>query len=199
MGDTPASTDQEWTRYHAATADLPPRPLLVRAVTLQSAPGAALDLGCGAGNDTRYLVARGYTVTAVDANPSAIAALRALGDPRLTPVVATFASVPLDPAGYHLVTAQYALPFIPPDTFQGMVARVIAAVRPGGLFTGNFFGVRDAWNQAGSALTFLPRAEVETLLEPLDVVEFEEIEETVRLANGSNHAAHAFNVIARRV
>jgi SAM-dependent methyltransferase len=40
-------------------------------------PGHAVDLGCGTGRQARYLAARGWTVTAVDAAPEALAAARA--------------------------------------------------------------------------------------------------------------------------
>ena len=147
-------------------------------------PATCLDLGC--------------CVTAVDASPSAIAALRTLAHPRLTAIEGTFATFPVDPAGYDLITAQYALPFNPPETFEAMFARLLAALRPGGLFTGNLFGIRDAWNVSGSGMTFHTRAQVESLLQGLETLELREIEDTVTLASGEDHAAHAFDIIARK-
>ncbi len=42
----------------------------------EPAPGRALELGCGIGNDALYLAERGFTVTAVDLSPTAIETAR---------------------------------------------------------------------------------------------------------------------------
>ncbi len=65
--------------FYRITVDSPPWPLMMRAAALvpkpPTAPPRALDLGCGAGRDTRYLLAQGFDVTAVDENPAALAYL----------------------------------------------------------------------------------------------------------------------------
>jgi SAM-dependent methyltransferase len=49
-----------------------PRPGVELAEELSSAPGRALDVGCGTGRDAVYLASRGWTVTGVDGVPRAI-------------------------------------------------------------------------------------------------------------------------------
>jgi len=197
-GDAFASDDVRWACYATAMRDRPPRPLLVRAAALLPAPGEALDLGCGAGNDTRYLLARGFRVTAVDANDAVVQRLAALADERLTVLRSTFANLEFVLNGYDLVSAQFSLPFNPPETFAAMFARLVGALRPGAIFAGHFFGVRDAWNRPGTALTFQTRAEAEALLQGLELVEFQEQEEVIHLGSGAPHRAHVFEIIARR-
>jgi len=193
-----AHSGDEWADYHAATHNLPPRPLLVEAVRLRSVPGIALDLGCGAGNDARYLVHAGYRVTAVDANLAAVRALQATSGTQLTAIQATFDEFAFDPDGYDLVNAQYALPFNPPPTFPGMFRRLVSALRPGGMFTGQLFGTRDAWNAPGSGMTFHTRDDAVSLFQDLELVAFREFDGPVTLANGQAHHGHAFDIIARR-
>jgi SAM-dependent methyltransferase len=170
--------------------------LLVRALAHRSGPGDALDLGYGAGNDTRYLLDLGYRVVAVDANPTAIAVLP--DHPRLEAIQATFAEFSQRPGAYDLISAQLALPFNPPDTFADVFARLVTMLRPGGIFTGNLFGTRDAWNVPTSEMTFHTRLEVEALLQGLEPIEITEMEGPVNLADGTIHAAHAFDIIARK-
>jgi SAM-dependent methyltransferase len=69
--------------YGSATGfeDLPwhepePPPLLVKALDQRDRPGAALDIGCGAGTYSLYMAGRGYEVTAVDFMPQAVDMLR---------------------------------------------------------------------------------------------------------------------------
>src|SRR5947209_16822786 len=66
-------SEWSWARFYQATKDHPHWALLERAVSLLSQPGHALDLGCGAGRDTRYLLAQGWRVTAVDREADAVA------------------------------------------------------------------------------------------------------------------------------
>ena len=58
-------TTFDWGRFYTYTKDSPPWPLLVRAASLVPRNGRALDLGAGAGRDTRYLLEQGFRVTAV--------------------------------------------------------------------------------------------------------------------------------------
>jgi tellurite methyltransferase len=194
----PMDESEGWAAYHAATQGRPPHPLLVRAAAMLPAPGDALDLGCGAGNDTRYLLALGFRVTAVDADPDAVGVLKALDEKRLRAIRSTFADFVFDRDGYDLISAQLALPFNPPESFDAMFSRLMGALRPGGIFTGHLFGVRDAWNTSASGMSFHTRVEAERLLDGLQLREFSEGEGDVQLVSGEQHHGHSFEIIAQR-
>src|SRR5713226_922780 len=58
-------------RYRTENLEAAPNPLLIEtAQRLQ--PGKALDLACGTGRNALWLAEQGWSVTAVDAAPSAI-------------------------------------------------------------------------------------------------------------------------------
>ncbi len=191
-------TTSDWGSFYRFTRDSPPWPLLVRAATLAPRKGRALDLGAGAGRDTRYLLEQGFEVTAVDADPGSAALLSALPQARLRVVQSSFedfAFATSEP--YDLISAQFALPFIPRGHFVGVFARLTAALAPGGVFAGQFFGVHDQWNTPDRAMTFLTRAEAEALLSDLETIELSEEDTDGHVADGSPKHWHVFHILAR--
>jgi len=76
--------DTHWPDYYAATVDRPAWGTTIDAaerfaaqVGPEAPPLLAVDLGCGAGRDTRELLRRGWRVLAVDAEAAAIEAVKA--------------------------------------------------------------------------------------------------------------------------
>lgn len=189
-------TTHDWGPFYSLTKDSEPWPLLVRAASLAVKGGRALDLGAGAGRDTRYLLRQGFDVTAVDADPRSVALLSALPSDHLRVVESSFED--FDFATYDLISSQFALPFTPRDRFTDVLARLKAALAPGGVFAGQFFGVHDEWNTSGSNTTFLTRAEAETLLSDLETIEFREEDAPGHVADGSPKHWHVFHILARR-
>lgn len=190
-----------WEDFYRATQDSPHWPLLERAAALAPARpggGRALDLGAGAGRDTRYLLERGFAVTAVDADPGSAARLAALPQERLRAVQSTFEDFAFDATTYDLINAQFTLPFVPRERFFAVFARIKAALTPGGVFAGQFFGVHDEWNVPGSGMTFLTRDEAEAQLRDLEAVEFRELEEDGSTAVGAAKHWHVFHILARK-
>jgi SAM-dependent methyltransferase len=190
-------TTPDWGRFYSFTKDSAPWPLLVRAAALTPLPGRALDLGAGAGRDTRYLLEQGFDVTAVDADPRAIALLSSLPETHLHVVQSSFEDFAF--ATYDLISAQFALPFIPRERFAEVFGRLTAALLPGGVFAGQFFGINDQWNTSDRAMTFLTRTEVEALLSELVVIELVEEDTDGHTADGSPKHWHVFHILARRL
>jgi trans-aconitate methyltransferase len=184
--------------FYRATKNQPHWPLIERATALFDAPGHALDLGCGAGRDTRYLLTQGWRVTAVDAEPQAIALLEPLCSDRLELVRSTFEDFAFPPATYDLVSAQFALPFIPQGQFFTVFARLKQSLVSGGAFAGQFFGVHDEWNTPERAMTFLTREEVEGVLGDLTVRELLEEDKMGPTATRGIKHWHVFHVLARK-
>jgi SAM-dependent methyltransferase len=198
------ATGTGWEEYYRATEGRPPRPLFVDAIAfLPARPSSdralvGIDLGCGDGTETLALLTHGWTVTAVDSAPEAIARLRALvppeDEPRLTTVVASFHELELPDADFAY--AGLSLPFCAPPEFAQAWRQIINALRPEGIFAGHFLGPRDSWaDQPG--MTFHTREELETLLAGLDVHRLEEQDEDGPAVSGPKHW-HVFHVIASK-
>ncbi|HVM70104.1 MAG TPA: class I SAM-dependent methyltransferase [Gaiellaceae bacterium] len=188
-------SESRWTRYYDAAGE-EPRPTLRRALALFAAPGVAVDLGCGTGRDTFPLLAAGWEVHAIDAEPAAIERLLAAApaNDRLHVRVARFEEAAWPRC--DLVTSSFALPFCPPERFPALWRRIVASLRPGGRFAGQLFGERDEW--AGDGLTVQTRAELDRLLEPFAVEHLEELEEDGRTAVGDPKHWHLYHVVARK-
>lgn len=189
-------TIPDWGRFYGFTKDSPPWPLLIRAAALAPKGGRALDLGAGAGRDTRYLLEHGFQVTAVDAEPGAAALLATLPPDHLQVVQSSFEDFAF--ATYDLINAQFTLPFMPKERFATVFGRLKAALAPGGVFAGQFFGVHDEYNNTERVMTFLTRAEAENLLSDLEVIEFAEEDADGQKADGSPKHWHLFHILARR-
>jgi tellurite methyltransferase len=187
-----------WARFYQATKDHPHWASLERAVSLLSQPGHALDLGCGAGRDTRYLLAQGWMVTAVDREVGAVALLAELPRERLQVVQSSFEDFDYGREVYDLVSAQYALPFNPKASFNSVFARVKQSLKPAGIYTGQFFGLRDQWNTPETDMTFLTREQVDELLSDMRVIELKEEEHLGNTATGESKYWHTFQVIAQK-
>lgn len=189
--------DATWERFLAATQGQPAWGRLMKAAALFDVPGAALDVGAGAGRDTAYLLDQGWLVTAVDSSPAAAKVLRGIGPEDRLRVVRS-AAEDFEPASYDLVNAQFSLPFVTPARFSETVSRLQDAVRPGGVMAVTFFGPRDEWNAPGSDMTFTTRSEVEQLFAGWALVELTEIEEDGTTATGGRKHWDVLHVIARK-
>jgi tellurite methyltransferase len=186
----------KWEDFYKFTKDRPPWPLLVKAVSFLSRKEYALDLGCGAGRDTRFLLEQGFAVTAVDNDPHAIALLADFHQERLRAVRSSFEDFEFET--YDLVNAHFALPFAPEDRFHEVFARIKHALHAGGLFVGQFFGVNDEWNIPGNQMTFLTREQAEAKLKGLKVLEFREEDVDSHVADGTPKHWHVFHIIAQK-
>jgi trans-aconitate methyltransferase len=188
----------DWRAFHEATAGRSPRPLFVRAMKVLG-PGAgrtAVDLGFGDGTETKALLARGWSVHAVDAEPTAAERLRAdvpeHQKHELRIVTARLEDV--RPPRADFIYAGLSLPFCAPERFPGLWQRITLALRPDGVFAGHLFGDRDSW-AADPSMTFMSLDQATALLSDLTTLFFEEQDEDGDSFAGRKHW-HVFHVIA---
>ncbi|MBA2394537.1 MAG: class I SAM-dependent methyltransferase [Ktedonobacteraceae bacterium] len=184
---------KSWDHFYQLTQDKSPSAGLVKAISLLGHTGEALDLGCGVGRDTRYLLAQGFQVTAVDREAKAIVTLASLSTPHLYPVQSTFEDFTF--ASYALINAHFALPFLQTGVFSTVFARLKRSLKPDGIFVGQFFGIHDTWNVAGNPMTFLTREQALAELVDLKIMEFEEEDADGETAEGTTKHWHVFHII----
>lgn len=186
-----------WDHFYHLTKDKPPSTGLVKAVSLLGHAGNALDLGCGASRDTRYLLAQGFQVTAVDQETVPLALLAQRQTASLCLVQSTFEDFTFTHC--DLVNAHFALPFIRKEQFSAVFARLKTSLKPRGIFIGEFFGIHDAWNVSGNHMTFLTREQVLDELKGLAIATFDEEAFDGRTAEGTAKYWHVYHIIARKL
>ena len=112
-----------------------PSTRLVAFLELLPPGGSILELGCGAGNHSAEMLARGFAVRATDGSPE----MAAIAAGRLNHPVEAMLFDELDEvAAYHGVWASACLLHVPREELAGILARIHRALKPGGLFYASY-------------------------------------------------------------
>lgn len=184
-----------WDPYVKATESLPPHSLLIESLKYLSSRNTALDLGAGGLRDTRYLLQQGFSVVAVDSDESLLERTKSLDS--VTPVISTFEAFEYGVERFDLINAAYALPFSPPETIKKILESITDALKPGGIFVGQFFGPKDSWAER-DGMNFLTKEQIETMLASLEIRTLLEEERDGTTALGKEKHWHVFHVIAQK-
>lgn len=193
-------TSEHWVAYNDGQSGRKTRPLCEDLIAL-AGPGAgrnAIDLGCGAGVETRALLQAGWRVFAVDAAPGTrrrvLDTIDGIDPAALTIEVIDLHALQELPAA-DLIYAGYSLPYVHPADFPRVWRLIRASLRPGAWLAVNLSGERDSW-AGNSEETFLSETVARALFAGLDVVRFAEEDQQGPSYSGSKHW-HVFDVIAR--
>jgi len=201
---TDSGTETHWPDYYEITAERPSWTTTTTAAEAfgehpEQGPRFAVDLGCGAGRDSRELLRRGWRVLATDMTPEGIETLRSLTPEvhlgRLETRVSGLAEFEIPPCDF--VNANLILPFLRADDYAATWARIRAAIPVGGRFAGMLFGDKDqAADDPGT--TCPPPDVIRGYLDGFDIEHWSEKEEDGKTALGDPHHFHLIEVVAVR-
>ena len=153
------------------TAPSAPSPWVVRFAPLIPDAGPVLDLACGRGRHTRFLLHRGHDVVAVDRDLAGIADLR--DHPRLEAV-----EVDLEDGGlFPLVGRLFAAVVVTNYLYRPILDDLVAAVGPGGLLVYETFacGNEAMGRPSNPAYLLQPGELLRVVGDRLRVVAFEDV------------------------
>ena len=192
----------QWENFYTNVSGRQPRDLLIEVLGRFGAeagqPRKAIDLGCGDGTETAFLLANGWHVLAIDSEPTAFKHLNAKipseARERLQTQQATFETALLSPA--DLIYAGFSIPFCHPQSFNALWRKIVTNINPAGRFAGQLFGVHDTW-ASRSDMTFFNAQQARNLFTGFEVEYFREEDEDGRSTVGPKHW-HLFHIIARK-
>ena len=199
-----ASDNLSWDTFYQKIQGRASRPLVLAVLKAfeedisQNDSRQAIDLGCGDGTETLELLSRSWNVLAVDAEPGAIKRLldklSEAHRAHLQTQIAKFEEVSLVPA--DLIHASFSIPFCKPEHFDTFWKKIVAAIKPGGRFAGQLFGINDSWAD-NPDMTFQTTGQVHELFKDFEIESFQEQDEDGEAVSGPKHW-HVFMVIARK-
>lgn len=189
-----------WDKYHKITNNKPPRKNIIKFIDkYNDLTGNAIDLGCGGGCDTIYLIEHNWNVLSIDSTDVENIIRNKLSyekQDKFNFQVQKFEELHLPKC--DLIISNNALPFCNKKYFYNMWKEISNSINSNGFFVGNFFGLKDEWNIHENKGTFLSKEDVTELFKDFDILEFEEIEKNRSTALGKIKHWHTFEVIARK-
>jgi len=157
----------------------------------------AIDCGCGTGADMAYIAQAGYQVSGFDVTFDAIEICqqRFKDSTAIKVTQASFESFTYPQTS--LIIANASLFFAQPESFQQTWLKLISNLVSGGVFAGDFMGLKDDWARGHSSpITALSKDQVMMLFEDFDLLEFHERDETGETRVGVSKHWHTYSVIA---
>lgn len=162
-------------------------------------PGKAIELGCGAGNDTVYLIKNNWNVLAIDREDVKERIAKRLTKEELAKFTfqkQDFETLKLEEN--NLIVANYSLVFCNKNHFKDLWNKINDSILEDGYFVGNFFGINDEWKNTKEEMTFLTKEQVIDLFKEFEITEFKEIEKDALTGLGKKKHWHIFDVIAMK-
>lgn len=189
---------ESWSAYFKASLEKPLHPIWEQ-IDPHLKPGqVALDLGCGTGAGVLHMVERGLKVMAVDQEPEALEITRGRlpEGAEVHLLKSQFQDLGLEPESFDVIVANFSLFFLRSWEFGQLWRRLVAALKPGGIFGGQLLGLNDDWAERG--YTVHTRAEVEKLLEAFDILHFDEVERDGETMLREPKHWHVYHLVARK-
>ena len=152
-----------------------------------------LDFGAGGLRDSKYLLSKGFHVTALDKEFHEDFPYSGLQFQRIT---STFEEVYFPHDSFDVIIAHNSLPFIKKEDFERVWENLYKWLTPEGTLIVNFFGENHGWN--GTMITHSIE-EISQLLQKYTVQHLQEKDEDSETVSDGIVRWHSISVIAQKI
>ena len=129
--------------YYKNTENALPHPMVKKIIDMNIKPENAIDLGCGAGRDTIYLIKNGWNVLAIDKEDTKQIISSKLDNEEMKKFRFTsqdFECVKLEKT--KLLVANFSIPFCKKDCFNQFWNKIVDSILKERLFCWKFFWIK---------------------------------------------------------
>lgn len=186
---------KDWSNYQKNTYNDEVCNLLIQFLDKYNI-NDAVDLGCGAGNETVYMIKKGINVTACDKQLNKDLILSRLNDnekEKIKFIQSDFVNIDIPKT--ECVCAFFSIPFCNPKEFNHLWQKIYDAIEKDGYFVGQLFGNRDAWSDNKDINTFT----IEEAKEYLKNYQIQYFKEDEFVRESDNKKWHFYNIIAKKI
>lgn len=186
--------DKDWSNYQNNTYNNEVCELLIKFLEKYNISDS-VDLGCGAGNETVYMIKKGINVTACDRQLNKELILNRLSDEeaeKINFIESDFININIPKT--QCICSFFSIPFCNPKEFNNLWNKIYNAIDNEGYFVGQLFENRDAWSTNEDINTFTIE-KTKQLLEKYKILNFKEFE---FVRKSDNKKWHFYNIIAKK-
>lgn len=126
-------------KYYENTENAIPHPIVKQFIEMKTPPKSAIDLGCGAGRDTLYLIKNGWNVLAIDRENTQKIISNKLDDEELKKfrfVSQNFENIKLEKN--DLIVSNFSIPFCNKNNFNEFWNKIVESISEGRTFCRKF-------------------------------------------------------------
>lgn len=130
-------------KYYENTKNNLPHPMVKRFINMNIKPRNAIDLGCGSGNDTAYLIKNGWNVLSIDREDTKEIISSKLDDNEITRFnfkCQNFENIELE--NTNLLVANFSIPFCNKNKFKEFWKKISDSISKGRLFRWKFLWIK---------------------------------------------------------
>lgn len=136
-------TMEDIKKYYENTKNLLPHPMVKKIINMNIKPEKAIDLGCGAGRDTIFLIKNGWNVLAIDRENTEEIIGSKLDNEEINKFRfdnQNFENIELE--ANNLLVANFSIPFCNKDCFYSLWDKITKSILENRIFCWKFFWIK---------------------------------------------------------